>query len=515
MAALPLPGQTFAGYRIERVLAGGERGRVYLAAHPRLPRRDVLKVLPPTEDFEFTARFVREAELAARLEHPNIVRVYDRGVERGCLWLAMAFVDGIDAAELIRRHPDGVPAARTVRIVTDVARGLDAAHRAGLLHRDVKPANILIESRSGDTDLAYISDFGVARSMAETEALTEAGTMLATLDYGAPELLSGTAVDHRADVYALGCTLFELLTGTVPFPVTSPAAQIRAHLTEPPPRPSQRNPRLTTALDEVMARALAKSPQRRYDSAEELARAVAAAVDTGGSGGPGLRWWAGRTVWHGRPARGGWRARAAILLALLAVPVLVAGVLGWPRPWFASPPQAPVAVPVATTAVAPIDRSWGAYGFMVQAFPALLPPAPMGSGYQALRCSPMDSHHADTKLNAPLGDIAGLRCNGNGDPMMWLFVVCRVDRGPMTLDADTDESVLGVREWTRSSGNGRMVWGTGVGLGSGLDTSVDRMRTGRLDIAFDDPARNFCALQALGGVTGQELVDRWFPGVPL
>ncbi|WP_194852857.1 serine/threonine-protein kinase [Nocardia sp. SYP-A9097] len=182
------------------------------------------------DDFEFTARFVREAELVARLEHPNIVRVYDRGIERGCLWLAMAFVDGVDAAELLRGNPAGLPPERVAHIVAEVGRGLDEAHRLGLLHRDVKSANILLESRSGEPDLVFISDFEVARPMAESEVLTEDGTVLSALAYAAPEALAGEAVDQRVDVYALGCTLFELLTGTVHFPASSPGHSVERRI---------------------------------------------------------------------------------------------------------------------------------------------------------------------------------------------------------------------------------------------------------------------------------------------
>ncbi|MFF2549977.1 serine/threonine-protein kinase [Nocardia sp. NPDC058058] len=520
MTALPAPGEVFAGYRIERVLAEGTRGRVYLAAHPRLPRRDVLKVLPPSGDFEFTARFVREAELIARLEHPNVVRAYDRGVERGCLWLAMAYVDGVDAGELIRRHPGGLPVARVVRIVTEVARGLDAAHRAGLVHRDVKPGNILVESRSEEMDSAYISDFGVARSMTETEALTVAGTMLAGLDYAAPELLAGAEADQRADVYGLGCTLFELLTGTKPYPASSPAALIRAQLRDAPPRPSQRAPGLPVAIDAVIARALAKQPRRRYDSAGALARAAAAALD-GEVAGRGARGGVlGSTVRTGvaRWSESSRRARVAVgLAALTAVVALTAGAVLVPRQWFGTSPAAPTASATSTTGAAPVDtvRSWGAYDFVVRAFPTLLPSAPLGGGFQAMRCAPMGADYGDAKLDAPLGEVAGLRCNGNGDPVMWLFVQCEVDRSPRRITVNPTDSVAGEQEWVRPSGSGRMVWGSGTGLGSGLDTSVDRMRTGKLRIEFDDAARNFCTLEAWGGASGQELVDRWFPGVPL
>ncbi|MCU1643135.1 MAG: putative serine/threonine protein kinase [Nocardia sp.] len=474
---------------------------MYLAAHPRLPRRDALKVLPSggSDAFELTARFVREAELVARLEHPNIVPVYDRGVERGLLWLTMGFVDGTDAAELIRQHPGGVPPGEAVRIVAAAASGLDEAHRQGLLHRDVKPANILLESRAGEPDPVYISDFGAARPMADTEALTEAGSVLATLDYAAPELLAGESFDHRVDVYALGCTLFELLTGTAPFPRSSPAAQIRAHLKEPPPRASIRNRSLPVSIDAVIVRALAKDPRRRYNSAGALAHAAAAALD-------------------GRAVRRVRRQAAVAALAFAGVVALVvATAVAWQGHWFASKPVSPVAISPAPGPSASLDRtgSWGRYDFIVRAFPALLPPTPIDSGYQQTRCTPVTDDRAAVEIAAPLGPVARLRCNGNGDPMDWLFVDCNVDRAPMAIEVDKDESVLGDQHWQRAGSSGRMVWGNGVSSGSVGGDDVGGRRTGMLDIQFDDAARSFCHLEAWGGVTGVELADHWWPAAPL
>ncbi|MEV6772162.1 serine/threonine-protein kinase [Nocardia sp. NPDC051030] len=488
------PGEVFAGYRIERVLGHGDRGTVYLAAHPRLPRYDALKVLSPTGsgDFEFRTRFIREAELVARLEHPNIVPVYDRGLERGCLWIAMGFVDGIDAAELIRRHPAGVPTETALRIVAETARGLDEAHRLGLLHRDVKPAEILLESLPGLPDRVYISDFGVARPTADTEGLTEAGSVVSALAYAAPELLAGTAVDHRVDVYALGCTLFELLTGVTPFAQSSPAAVIRAHLSESPPRPTAANPELPAAMDEVIARALAKNPERRYDSCAALAEAAAAAL---GQGAP-------------RPRR-----RVAVL-ATVAVGVIAALVAasavalhehsrGQP-----SSQDVVSAVPVTvTTTTADARSSWGAYEYMIQAFPALLPPTPLDSGHQSIHCLPVDSEGSRVDIRAATGTVTGLLCNGNGNPLDFLFVYCNVDRTPISLRSDSDVSFTAIQPWQRPGGSGSLRWGNGTG--------VFRKPSGLLEAVFDDPARSFCTMNAWGGTVGSDLFDRWWPTVPL
>ncbi|MEV6360026.1 serine/threonine-protein kinase [Nocardia asteroides] len=274
------PGATLAGYRIERRLGGGGMGAVYLARHPRLPRRDAVKVLDARLAVEptFRARFEREADLAARLRHPNIVQIFDRGVDGDRLWIAMQFVDGLDAAQLLRQGLAVLTPERAVRIVTEAAAGLDYAHRQGLLHRDIKPANLLIARADDGADEVLVTDFGIARSMGETTSLTSAGSVLGTLAYAAPEQLEGDPLDVRTDVYALGGTLYELLTGFVPFRRDSPAALISAHLIEPPPRPSVANPALPPALDAVIARAMAKRPDDRFATCGELADAAAAAL---------------------------------------------------------------------------------------------------------------------------------------------------------------------------------------------------------------------------------------------
>ncbi|AHH21809.1 putative serine/threonine protein kinase [Nocardia nova SH22a] len=273
-----LPGELFAGYRIVRRLGAGGMGTVYVGEHPRLPRLDAIKILDPAlaADPEFRARFQREAELAARIDHPNVVAVRDRGVEGESVWISMQYVDGRDAAALLREHGPVRP-ERAVRIVAEAARGLDVVHRAGLLHRDVKPANILLAADT-DGETVRITDFGIARPAESGTALTRTGTILASLAYAAPEQFEGGATDHRADVYSLGCTLFELLTGAVPFAGRSPAAMMAAHLGAAPPRPSAADPRLPAALDDVIARAMAKQPGDRYASCGELAEAAGRAV---------------------------------------------------------------------------------------------------------------------------------------------------------------------------------------------------------------------------------------------
>ncbi|MFI5714780.1 serine/threonine-protein kinase [Nocardia sp. NPDC051750] len=276
------PGESFAGYRIVRRIGAGGMGVVYLAEHPRLPRQDVLKLLPADHltDPQFRARFDREADLAARLRHPNIVTVHDRGVSDGQPWIAMEYVPGTDAAALAGSADLGP--RRAAHIIDDAARGLDHAHRHGMLHRDVKPGNILV---TADPDRefgerALLTDFGIARLALGGTDLTRTGDVIATVAYAAPEQFTGGPVDHRADVYALGCTLFVLLTGEKPFAMDSAAAVISAHLYTPPPAASQRVPSLPPAIDEVLSRALAKEPGERYDSCRAFSEAAFRALDT-------------------------------------------------------------------------------------------------------------------------------------------------------------------------------------------------------------------------------------------
>ncbi|MEV0433800.1 serine/threonine-protein kinase [Nocardia sp. NPDC050413] len=277
------PGTVIGGYRIERVLGTGGMGSVYLAAHPSLPRRNALKVLNPelTRDVEFRARFQREAELASSLDHPNIVAVNDRGEAGGYLWIAMQYVDGTDVAAELARAPRSMTPARALRIIAEVGKALDHAHRRGLLHRDVKPANFMLSSTSDGEERVLLTDFGVAKSLADKSEITAAGAILATIAYAAPEQLLGGQLDHRTDIYGLGCALYKLLTGANPFPAEQPAVVMAGHLYEPPPRPSAMNPQLPQALDDVIAVAMAKDPGHRFNSCRELSEAAHRALNSG------------------------------------------------------------------------------------------------------------------------------------------------------------------------------------------------------------------------------------------
>lgn len=273
------PGQTFGGYRIERLLGSGGMGAVYLAQHPTLPRRVALKLLRGGSDSDLRARFLREAETAARLDHPNIVTLYDRGVEGDELWIAMQYIDGSDAAGAVANGR--LDAARAVRIISEIAAALDHAHANRVIHRDVKPANILLTrpGSGGAESRALLTDFGIAKALDNTTALTQTGYFLASLQYAAPEQLSAEAIDHRADVYALGCTLYHFLVGTPPFSGGS-AQLLNAHFNAPVPRPSAAG--VHPAFDDVIARAMAKAPSGRYISSGALASAAWSALMSSG-----------------------------------------------------------------------------------------------------------------------------------------------------------------------------------------------------------------------------------------
>ncbi|MEC3917970.1 WD40 repeat domain-containing serine/threonine protein kinase [Nocardia sp. CDC160] len=268
-------GPVFAGFTIERLLGAGGMGVVYLARHPRLERLVALKVLGEgvAADPKARAAFDREAALAARLEHPNIVALHDRsGPADPIPWLCMQYVAGGDASTLLRNTRDGLPVEQALRLITDAAHGLDYAHGQGILHRDVKPANLLVETDVARGERALLTDFGIARTLDDTLTLS---AIAATFAYAAPERFQNKRSDHRSDIYSLGCTFYHLLTGQTPFPRSDQAAVIAAHLTAPPPSPSVMRLDLPAALDDVIATALAKSPEDRYRNCAEFAAAAA------------------------------------------------------------------------------------------------------------------------------------------------------------------------------------------------------------------------------------------------
>jgi serine/threonine-protein kinase len=282
-------GAPFAGYTILRQLGAGGMAEVYLALHPRLPRRDVIKVLAEavTADPEFRERFNREADLAATLWHPHIVGVHDRGEFDGQLWISMDYVEGTDAARLVREgYQDGMPIEEVCAILQAVAGALDYAHDRGLLHRDVKPANILLTHPEDGERRILLADFGVARHLANISGITETNVAVGTVAYAAPEQLTGSNIDGRADQYALAATAFHLLTGAPPFQHSNPIAVISQHLHEDPPRLSDHRPELAH-LDDVFFQALAKQPEDRFGRCRAFAAAVSEQLDGDSEAVPG------------------------------------------------------------------------------------------------------------------------------------------------------------------------------------------------------------------------------------
>lgn len=273
------PGAVFAGYQIERVLGAGGMGTVYLARHPDLPRSEALKVLNPglSGDADFRARFIREADLASALDHPNIVSIHQRGEFEGQLWIAMQFVDGTDASGALRAET--MTPARAVHIISEVARALDYAHQHGVVHRDIKPDNFLLSGPIGPDERVLLGDFGIARAL-DDAALTISGSVTATVAYAAPEVLAGYPFDGRSDQYSLACTFFRLLTGQGPYPTSNgSAAVVAAHLHAPPPKVTDVLPNMSAQMDQVIAIAMAKDPARRFSSVQALAEAATAALN--------------------------------------------------------------------------------------------------------------------------------------------------------------------------------------------------------------------------------------------
>src|SRR5438105_509239 len=289
-------GTELAGYRIVEPIGRGGTSVVYRAEHVRLGRQAALKLLAPVlGEAGFRERFLRESQLAASIDHPSILPVYDAGEEDGVLYIAMACVEGSDLKTLLAEQ-GRLPLRRTLRIIGQVGSALDAAHARGLVHRDVKPANILV----AEDDHAYLSDFGAVKELA-SGGTTRTGSFVGTLEYSAPEQIEGGAVDARTDVYALACVLYECLAGAPPFHRPSDVAVLNAHLHAEPPKLTEAAPELPEGLERVIGKALSKSPLDRYGSCGELVSAA-----RGAAAEPRIH-----------------RRRLAVSLALLAVAALL------------------------------------------------------------------------------------------------------------------------------------------------------------------------------------------------
>jgi serine/threonine-protein kinase len=298
----PRVGTNLAGYRIEDLVARGGMSVVYIAEDLRLKRKVALKVIAPAlaQEPEFRRRFLRESELAASLDHPNIVPVYEAGELDELLFIAMRYVDGGDLTE--RLVAGGMEPRTTLELLAQVAEALDAAHARGLVHGDVKPSNVLVAPGAGHggADHIYLADFGLTKRLAERDGLAVDGSLMGTIDYVAPERIEGGETDGRADVYSLGCVLYQCLTGEPPFAVETDLGVLLAHLEADPPSAADLRAELPVAIDLVIATALAKSPDERYPSCRQL---IAAAREALG-------------VTEREPSR---RSRARVLVALASL----------------------------------------------------------------------------------------------------------------------------------------------------------------------------------------------------
>jgi serine/threonine-protein kinase len=281
MPELPLVGDEFAGYRMRAVLGRGGMSVVYQAENLRLNNVIALKVLAPelAADDVFRARFLEESRIAASLNHPNVIPIYDMGSQDGLLFIAMRYVSGTDLRQMIKKRGRLRPET-ALFLLGQAARALDTAHHRGLVHRDVKPGNMLIErgSDEGDPDHVYLADFGITKHAMSRTGLTSTGQFLGTVDYVAPEQIRGTSVLGLADQYSLGCVLYECLTGRVPFEKDLDAAIIWAHVEETPTMPTVLRPDLPPEVDEVFGRVLAKRPDERYGSCREFIDAARMAL---------------------------------------------------------------------------------------------------------------------------------------------------------------------------------------------------------------------------------------------
>ncbi len=271
MAVVPRIGTEFAGYRIEALLGRGGMSVVYRAENVRLGNKVALKLLADelADDESFRERFVRESRTAATLNHPNIVTIYDAGDYEGVLYIAMRWVDG-DLKMHLRREGPLAP-DHAISVAAQVGSALDAAHARGLLHRDVKPANILLDPGDpGTPPLAYLADFGLTKHLESRSGITASGQFVGTIDYMSPEQIEGRDVDARTDIYSLGCVVFESLAGGTPFRRETEVAVLWAHMRDDPPPLTELRPDLPPEIDGVVAKAMAKLPDERYATCREL-----------------------------------------------------------------------------------------------------------------------------------------------------------------------------------------------------------------------------------------------------
>ncbi len=408
-------GTDLGPYRIERVLGRGGMGVVYLAEQRELGRKVALKLLPDelAQDADFRARFERESRLAAAIDHPNVIPLYEAGEVDGVLFLAMRYVDGTDLASRLRAGP--LPSATAIELLAQVAGALDAAHAKGLVHRDVKPGNVLLD-RTGNDERphAYLTDFGLTKQAGSDSGLTRAGAFLGTPAYMAPEQVDGTEVDGRADQYALGAMAFECLTGRVPFVRDKEVAVALAHLKDPVPSAVALQPGLPAPIDVVLAKVMAKDREARYPS-------CAAFVDD-------LRTALGGGAVVARPIRLNRRRRPLVLvgavagLGLVAVAglALASGLLGGSPAAPTAPSQsgsAPLAIASATAS--PTATSSAFPNTAEEALLARLPTAMVGHCERGSYASVEGGGSVSTTYVRPLAEVRCDISDASGEATVW------------------------------------------------------------------------------------------------
>ena len=400
MAAGARIGTEFAGYRIEAVVGRGGSSVVYRAEYPRLGIPVALKLLneDAAQDEAFRERFVRESRLAASINHPNIITIYDAGVWEETLYIAMRFVAGGDLRARLRAGPLDPP--RAVATVAQAASGLDAAHARGLVHRDVKPANLMVDAAPGERspEIVYVSDFGLLKHVHSGGRPTATGDFLGTIAYVAPEQIEGRRVDARADVYSLGCVTFEALTGRPPFQRENDAAVLWAHMQEEPPAATAVRPELPRGVDDVLATALAKDPQGRYGSCGDLVEALRFAV--GENGGGGSRRGSAPTAAPARRRPGAILAAVAAGIALGAAGATVAMIAVDEPP---AEPRSASTVTVARTEGTTVTRT------LSDRSRFLLGLVPEGFRGTCRRVAPPAADFWDTYVCRPRGPVAVVR----------------------------------------------------------------------------------------------------------
>jgi predicted Ser/Thr protein kinase len=413
-------GTEVGGFRIESLLGQGGMGTVYVARQSSPTRKVVLKLLRPelSTDEAFRRRFIHESEAAASTEHPNIVPIYSAGEADGLLYIAMRYVEGEDLRELIAR--DGPLASeRAIEIVSQVAAALDAAHARGLVHRDVKPSNILLD-RQGN---AYLSDFGLIKRSEVDTGLTKTGQFMGSIEYCAPEQIRGDEVDGRADVYSLGCVLFEAVAGHPPFPRQTEVATLYAHLEQEPPAISSVAPGADARLDAVIAKALAKAPTARYARAGELARDARRAAGVSSEERMAVAERSGR---HGIA----WIAGLVALAVIAAVVVAVVASGGTDEP----PPAAAATSEVKPTAVM-LDPDSGSVaqtigGFTYRSTQAYVGDLAAGEGAVWVGVPPL-VNHLDPLTGTVRGSVLIGPTSGKmavGFRTLWVAVANEVER---------------------------------------------------------------------------------------